>query len=137
MARFLMLIGMKRRSGFVTFDNLTAMLVILIIFTSAVVAAETKMRNYETAVNRQILHDKLVAVGSYIVNHQAVNDGNTIYPNWIDERNELDLYYIKNITGLSALEISFSSDNNMECIYRLVVAGSEKEIRKIYICGEL
>jgi len=94
-------------------------------------------------VESQVVFDKLVSIGDYMVKVGGVKKEDyglgvsKRYPNWIDEDRlgRLDVDGIKNEAGLDSLYVSLDEPGEGTCIYRIVVAGEEKAIRKLFVCG--
>ncbi len=96
--------------------------------------------------HRQQLFDRLVSVADYSAKiGLAMREGEVRHPNWLDLAKLTAGYSdsLREKAGLSSLYIGLEeppSDSSAPgypmCIYRLVVAGDGKEIRKLYVCGE-
>ena len=134
---------MNRFNGFISLDCMFSILpVLLLISFSAQFSSNIADRTY-SGIESQIVFDKLVSVGDYIVKVGGVKDeayglaGKKRYPNWIDEREleNVDVEGIKKEMGLNELKISLDVPGEGTCLYRIVVTGEEKEIRRLFICG--
>ncbi len=88
-------------------------------------------------VNNLLLQKKLFLISEYIVKTKAVRKNGFIHINWIDEDslNNLNLIMLKQHLGLNKLYVGFSRKYDV-CIYRLVVYGNDKKIKKLFVCGE-
>jgi hypothetical protein len=92
-----------------------------------------------------------VSIADYTVKSgAAIRNGSIRYPNWLAEGSVTEDYVegLRKRTGLSRLSIVIerSDAQNTEpetgnppvsgtCIYRLVVVGQTKEIRRLFVCG--
>ncbi len=138
----------SRYKAFISFDAMFSVMPVLVmlfyVFLSGSFLAEDAQKN----VDRQIVFDKLVSIGDYLVKKGIViteysDLGKPVlyYPNWIDE-NSLSALDAKALAEKSALgSLSISMDEPAEgdvCIYRLVVTGPDEDnlmIRQLFVCG--
>jgi hypothetical protein len=135
-----MMMRQSRSKGFVTFDALFSIIPILLLISITMQASADLSKRAQYHSHRQQVFDKLVSVADYTVKIGAARHyGNLRYPNWIDE-SRISEGYEKDMlekAGLSALYIGIDEpeDDYAVCLYRIVVVGPEKEIRKLFVCG--
>lgn len=133
----------NQSNAFVSFDAIFTILPLLLMVLYVLnVGSFISSKNSESIIRQQTFN-KVVSVADYIVkNRAAKTTGSTfskkLHPNWIDE-NELkavDGFALAKAVGLTTLSITldYPTDNNY-CIYRIVVTGTSKQIRKLYVCG--
>jgi len=127
----------KRFNGFIALESLLILLILILIlfYTLQTVAAATRQTQERWEAQQRF--NKLVSVADYIVKAGAVREyHNTRYPNWIDEARlaALPLPEFQEQMNLSSLAVGFSPSAG-SCIYRLVVVGDSKEIRRLFICA--
>lgn len=135
----LLMIRTSRCKGFISFDALFSILPIILIVSLAMERSMALARESEEAMHNQQSFDKLVSVADYTVKSGAAVRSNGIrYPNWIDEGALSEEYAValKNKTGLESLDITMDGPGgDGTCIYRIVVSGQQKEIRRLFVCG--
>ncbi len=130
----------RNSRGIVSLDALFSLLPILIMLVLVMNAEATVVRQSEDASHRQQVFNKLVSAADYTVKIGAVvRAGDVRYPNWVDERNMTNTYTdsLRERVGLDSLYVGFGgqSDSSVMCIYRLVVVGEGKAIRRLFLCG--
>jgi len=133
----------NRFNGFVSLDCMFSILPVLILISFTLQFSSNITERTYSGIESQIVFDKLVSVGDYIVKIEGVKSeeygltGKKRYPNWINERklSGVDVEGIRKEIGLDELEISLDMPKEGTCIYRIVVTGTEKEIRRLFICG--
>ncbi|MFH1520800.1 MAG: hypothetical protein ABID61_04090 [Candidatus Micrarchaeota archaeon] len=125
--------------AFITIDGMVSLLpILLILFLLAESISFLSNSNAKTSHN-QIFFNKLVSIADYTVKSgAAIHQDNIRYSNWIDEQ-KLNAQFVEDLrqkTDLNNLYISTTSQQNYSvCIYRLVVVGSNKDIKKLFVCG--
>ncbi len=131
---------MSKNKGFLVYDALFSILILFLI-SSYILAFfhyyETKISSY---LNSQILFNKLTTVSEYVVSSNDYN--NDIYPYAYSRTNYItNNFLFKNYEQEFGkklnikLKINFEPEENMTCIYRLVV-DNNKNIKKLYFCGD-
>ncbi len=129
----------NHNKAYVSLDTMFAIIPVLLIVAYTLNSMTVAKTNYENSVEKQNAFDKLVSAADSLVEYGlAKKDNEKYYQNWIME---IDNEVVKKTTsnsGLSGLMISLDepSMQNTTCIYRLVVYGADKQIKKIYFCGE-
>jgi len=127
--------------GFASLDALFCLLPIVLIVFIMMNASASLANHTRAASSRQALFDRLVSVADYTVKSGAAqHEGGVRYPNWLDA-DALSVGYVSDLrrrAGLESLHVSFDepAEPYGMCIYRLVVVGDEKEIRRLFICGD-
>ncbi len=144
----LLVVGMQNRyNGYLSFDALFSILpiVLMLIYTINITSYLTE--DTRDRVDRQILFDKLVSIGDYVVKagaavHETTLFGDTtFYPNWVSEASlfSLSRQDIADKAEVDDLYIGFDRQDDLTCIYRLVAMGPDRDklqIRKLYVCGD-
>lgn len=137
------IILLNQSKGFISFDAMFSIIPMLLIILYALntvnILSETAQRN----LNQQVIFNKLVSIADYTVKQGAVhtiyssNNPTMIYPNWLDEHqlDNLDIEHLKASSDLDYLYIGLDTPSDGTCVYRLVVTGSEKSIRQLFVCG--
>jgi hypothetical protein len=121
-------------------DALLSIVPVILMLTLLSQAAALLSKQGKDALERQQAFDKLVSAADYTVKQgAAVHESGLRYPNWLDESG-LGKGYAESLRkkeGLDELYIGLGEpDGDYEtCIYRLVVVGPSKEIRKLFVCG--
>ena len=130
----------SRYRGFTSFDALFSLvpMTMMLFFLLNTGAFLTNQANEK--MERQQAFDRLVSVADYTVKSGAVmRNGSVRYPNWIDEAKLSDEYVedLRARSGLRGLRISTDApDEGMEfCICRLAVAGDDRRIAQVFVCG--
>lgn len=132
-------------SGFLSFDAMLTFMPILLMAVYTISYANFLGEKNQNEMRAQILHDKLVSISELVVNDLAAEKtswqeqmANSVKPNWIDEDElaNVDRDGLASSIGLVKLEIGWQPGTAGNCIYRLVVAGKQKEIKQLFICGE-
>ena len=130
----------NRCKGMMSFDALFSMLPIVLISIFVIQTISVVGNKVDSQMEQQDLFDKLVSIADYSVKTGLVKATDSIrYPNWIAD--EIDQIYIERLrmkTGLQRLSISLDEpgENYRICIYRLVVSGEEKQISRLFVCGD-
>lgn len=124
--------------GFFAIENLVVLLVMLLLLLYTLHTIRQVIEGNSEYYNQQTRLDKLVSIADFIVKKGGAEEGaNAIYPNWINEQklSELQTEELAERIGLEKLYVGWEADDGT-CLYRLVVVGEEKEIRRLFICGE-
>lgn len=112
---------------------------VLLIVAYTMSNAVNYKNSYDNYVSNQNSFDRIVSSADYLVEYGlAVRSKEGYYPNWIMNIDQETIKKTKENSGLKNFAVEFDNPplDNSTCIYRIVVYGSEKEIRKIYFCGE-
>ena len=127
----------SRCRGFLAIESMVvALIVLLLLVYTLYVIGQTTERS-DRYFNDQSRFNRLVSVADYIVkNGAAAGTTDTRYPNWIDEDRleALDREALAERIGLDEVEADWTPGSGT-CLFRLVVVGQDKEIRKLYVCG--
>ena len=110
------------------------LLILFVLWQASISLATTSADTMET----QQKFNKLVSIADYTVKSGAVlREDNIRYPNWIDGNLLTENYAasLKESAGLDALHIGFYPEGSM-CVYRLVIVGQEKSIRRLFVCSQ-
>lgn len=126
--------------GFLSFDCLLSvipqLICILILFNVVNYYSKEISENIHDSQN----FDKLVIVSDFLIKSElALKIGSTRIPNYLTpEKRNGPLPPLASYLGFNSLEYSrgIPPQNSKNCIYRIMVANPEKEITKIYVCGE-
>lgn len=126
--------------GVLSLDALFSMVPVLAMLLLVMEIEAASVKQSEEASHRQQVFDRLVSAADYTVKSgAAVRDGGTRYPNWIDERNITATYTnsLRERIGLGSLYVGLGwpGEDYSMCIYRLVVVGEGKAIRRLFVCG--
>lgn len=129
----------NRSRGFITLDGMVSLLPILLIIFLLMQSTSLLSNSTSQSSHYQKVFNKLVAVADYTVKSgAAIHHDDLRYPNWIDEQ-KIDDQFISTLrqkTDLKTLYISTIPKQNYPiCIYRIVVTGSDKTIKKLFVCG--
>lgn len=130
----------SRYRGFFSLDALFGIVPVLLLSVILIQASSELAAKAERGFRDQQLFDKLVSAADHTVKSGGVvGDGAVRYPNWIDE-GKLTPGYAEDLRAalsLSELHISLSGpeEGHDACIYRIVVAGKEKRISRLHVCG--
>src|SRR3989338_483387 len=130
--------------AFLSFDAMFSILAIVLIVVYAMNANSYLARKATAQLNNQIIFDKLVSIGDYVVNNAGAkkelvyldSSRSIVYPNWVvdEELSSIRMSDIEKQMEVKNLYIGFdNSGNSKNCIFRLIVYGELKEIRKLYI----
>lgn len=130
----------SRYRGFFSLDALFCIVPVLLLSLMLVQASSELAAKAERESRAQQLFDKLVSAADHTVKSGGVvGDGIARHPNWIDEAKLTPGYAegLRSALSLSELHISLSGpeEGHEMCIYRLVVAGKEKRISRLHVCG--
>ena len=141
--------------GFISFDALFSMLIVVLLLLLFLNYYSYLSLEIKDKLSLQKKFNRIVSIADYLVKigmaHRTSNAGyanpfyfesSIRYPNWVDEsliptRHQIAIW-AKNI-GLKKLDVYFGTEPNDDyeiCIYRVVVVGPQKEISKLYVCGE-
>lgn len=141
-SRFDSWIGPK--AGFVSLDALFSIIPLIMMVSLVLGFTSTLVMESAIVMHRQQVFDKLVSIADYSVEYGLAEadpgdpDGKKI-PNLLDRSLLTDAYMddLKGRSGLGALHISLDnpSDDADNCIYRLVVEGDERAIKRLFVCG--
>jgi len=129
--------------AFMSFDILFGILPILMMIIYVMNTAQFLSSKSAEARLKQQNFDKLVSVADQLVKKSAVKNSGwsvgeeAVYPNWIDENalNGIDTKSFGKQLGLTFTVALDTRGNGAYCIYRIVVVGDKKEIRKLFVCG--
>ena len=129
--------------GFVSFDFMFSIIPLLLMISFTLHVSSHITERTSDYVESQIVFDKIVSIGDYLVKVGGIEKeeyGLSVskrYPNWIDEKRleSLDVDGIRRDMGLEYLRVSLDEPGEGTCIYRIVVTGEEKSIRKLFVCG--
>ena len=128
----------SRYKGVFTIDALMSIIPTLLIFVFLMNSMSLVADSEKRSSGQHDAFDRLVSVADYSVKSGlARHEGDVRYPNWIDGK--IEAAYVEDLrekAGFSELEISFSEPEMDTCIFRLVVVGEKKEMRKLYFCGD-
>lgn len=139
---FILAIPQSRSRGFLSFDAVfsllpVALMVLFVMALSAAVAGSAA-----AGMQRQEVFDKVVSAADYTVKtgYARVEADGLKRPNWMRDGG-IDEAYVEQLrarTGLGALEMGYGEPDGAHdaCIYRLVVVGDRKEIRRLFACGD-
>lgn len=134
----------NRYRGFASFDALFSILAVLMIILVMLSYFRLKTDEINENMEKQERFDRINEIADYLVRKGAVrtedlgNGETVVYPNWIDESRYygIDAGKLGEKSGIENLEISISEKPERGiCIYRLVVFGESREIRRFYVCG--
>lgn len=128
---------MSRYKGFASFDALASLVPILLVLLILWQTSISMAKASNDVMDNQQRFNKLVSIADYTVKSGAVmRDENIRYPNWIDEGLLTESYAdsLMEQTDLETLHIGMQAEGGM-CIYRLVVSGQEKTIKRLFVCG--
>ena len=128
----------SRYKGIFTIDALMSIIPTLLIFVFLMNAMSLVAESDRRSSEQHDVFDRLVSVADYSVKSGlARHEGDVRYPNWLDGK--IEAAYVEDLrekVGFSTLEISFTEPEMDTCIFRLVVVGENKEMRKLYFCGD-
>jgi len=130
----------NRYRGFASLDALASLVPILLMLSLLYQASSAMAEDSRDRMSRQQTYDKLVSIADHTVKSGAVvREGDIRHPNWIDESLLGDGYAasLRDQASLADLYIGMDEPEAEYdfCIYRLVVAGEEKAIRRLFVCG--
>lgn len=115
------------------------MLMLMLLST----AVSSLMHDADEAARRQAVFGKTASVADYTVKIGAArHEGDVRYPNWLDT-DRLNPEYSESMrvrAGLSRIYVGLEEPDGGDgefgaCLYRLVVIGDDKAIRKLHVCG--
>jgi len=133
-------IGTESRKAFSSFDAMLSIIPILMLVVFVMNLNSYVVHKTAEQTHQQQIFNKLVSIADYTVKSGAVRtSGDIKYPNWIDQTKLSDTYIgdLKSRAALSNLDISLGSPSDFSvCIYRLVVIGDDKQIARIFVCGD-
>ena len=128
----------SRYKAFIALESLVVMLILLVLMFYVIHTIKTIVENNSSYAKKQQRFDKLVSIADNMVKSGLAKESSDArYPNWVDENKfaSLDAEVYRKQFSLSKLSIAFQQGEGV-CIYRLVVFGEQKEIKKLFICGE-
>ena len=134
-------INMSRSKGFSSFDAMFSLVPVVMMLLFVMELSSYLAFTVAETAHRQQLFNKLVSVADYTVKTGAVRIVDSAkYPNWLDE-GKIDEPYVDGLrkdAGLSRLMISLQEpqEDFSFCIYRLVVVGEDKQMKRLFVCGE-
>ena len=132
------------------FATLPIILIVVYTLTHAAYLSDNRIRNLE----EEVTFHKLVSVSDIIVKQLAVQKSgggwdSKFEPNLIDESelSSINPSAVAESIGLKSIYIGFephgaqsvqsgTKKQNSICVYRIVVSGEFREIRKLFICGD-
>lgn len=132
---------MSRSKGFSSFDAMFSLVPIVMMLLFVMELSSHFTFTVAEKAHRQQVFNKLVSIADYTVKTGAVRIADNVkYPNWLDE-NKIDESYVDGLredAGLSRLMVSLQEPQEefSFCIYRLVVLGEEKQMKRLFVCGE-
>lgn len=133
---------LSRYKGFISIDLMLSIVPIMLMLLFYVQYSAYYTHRTVEVMERQSTFNKLVTIADYVVKMRAktISDeaGNpqAVYPNWLDEDSlSFDVEKMREDAGLNKLSVGFSKGEGI-CIYRIVVYGKDKEIRRLFVCGE-
>ncbi len=118
----------QQNKGFVIFDFVLSATILTIIFYVLISTFYLLERSYVIEDQKKL--DQLIVFSEYILSEYAYEIGGVKQQNWVRDT----ISKTRKIGGLK-LHAGFSQTGDF-CIYRLVVSGENKKIKKLYICGE-
>ena len=121
--------------GIISFDALFSLIPLLLMFLFLMQMMQAMSE--DIMGEERDTFDKLVSIADYTVKVGAARkEGGLRYPNWID--GIPDYTDLQERSNLSRLYISLSEpeDDYSICIYRLVVVGDQKKIKRVFVCGD-
>ncbi|MBD3210023.1 hypothetical protein GF318_01435 [Candidatus Micrarchaeota archaeon] len=131
----------SRSKGFSSFDALLSIIPLVLLIVLLLHLSAVYSRAAGEKVHRQIVFDKLVSIADYTVRSGIARKENGIrYPNWV-EPDRLGFQYAERLrirSGLARLYIGCEKppDRYSVCISRLVVVGEDKEMKRLFACGD-
>ena len=134
-----MMTNQSRYRGFASLDALASLVPTLLMLLILWQASTSLAKSSSESMERQETFNKLVSIADYTVKSGAVmREGDLRYPNWMDEGLITESYVesLQKSAGLESLHIGMASGDHGMCIYRLVVSGEEKSIKKLFVCGD-
>lgn len=127
----------SRYAGFLAFESLIMLLVLVTLLAYLLWSVRISSERSDRYFSEQSRFNRLTSVADYIVKRGAAYEAeDRVYPNWIDEGKlaTLDSGALGRQAGLAYMSAGWSEGQGT-CLFRLVVAGEKKEIRKLYVCG--
>ena len=132
------------KAGFVSLDALFSMIPLIMMVSLVLGFTSTIMKESAVSMHRQQVFDKVVSIADYSAGYGLAEadpddpEGKKVQ-NLID-RSLITQAYIDDLmerSGLGKLHISLdgSSDDMDVCIYRLVVEGNGRAIKRLFVCG--
>ena len=132
----------SRFRGFISIDLMLSIVPIMLMLLFYVQYSVYYSARTMEAMERQSTFNKLVAIADYVVKTKArtvadeTGNPKAVYPNWLtDDSMNFDVEKIRESAGLERLSIGFSEGEGI-CVYRIVVYGEDKRIRRLFVCGE-
>lgn len=130
----------RRRRGFISLDAMLSLVPFALMLLLLANSISSLIGDAEEASRRMQTFDKVASAADYTVKSGAArHEGGIRYPNWLDTA-RLTADYSASLaqrSGLSELEISLDMPEGgyAVCIYRIVVVGDDRGIRKLHVCG--
>jgi hypothetical protein len=130
----------SRYNGFASFDAMLSVVPVMLMMLFLLNLSSLSASSVDERMHRQEVFDKLVSIADYSVKSGAVMRVDDIrYPNWVDGALLTDSYAedLRVRASLGELYISLREpdDAYQACIYRLVVTGDEKALKRLHVCG--
>lgn len=131
----------NRFKAFLSFDGMFSTVPVILMLCFVLSISAILAHDAAEKIHRQRVFDRLVSIADYTVKAGAARTTpeGLRYPNWVDESRLTDAYAddLKTRAGLAELQISFSKPGTPfdACIYRIVVAGEDRHIARIFVCG--
>lgn len=130
-------LGAPSTKGFVTYDTLFSLIVIVIMMFEIVYTVNTVIHRVDNYKRGQTVLNNLVIVGDYVVNYCVKKTGTSSddisYPGNVELSPECSSG-LKDKFGFNELNIGFSKTGGDTCIYRIVLQGDNPKM--LYICGD-
>lgn len=132
---------MSRSKGFSSFDAIFSLVPILMMLLFVMELSSHFAFTVAEKTHRQQVFNKLVSIADHTVKTGAVRVVDSAkYPNWLEEGkiNESYVDALREDAGLSRLMVSLQEPQEgfSFCIYRLVVVGENKQVKRLFVCGE-
>ncbi len=132
---------MSRSKGFSSFDAMFSLIPIVMMLLFVMELSSHFTSAVAEKAHRQQVFNKLVSIADYTVKTGAVRIVDSAkYPNWLDG-SKIDGPYVEGLrgdAGLSRLMVSLQEPQGefSFCVYRLVVVGEGKQVKRLFVCGE-
>ncbi len=130
---------MKKR-GLYQIDTLLATTIVLLMVALILAKVRQLAEARQQAIRSQMLLDRLLAFSEYEIAKLSVRSSNpypnnVVYTNWIMSLNKDQIEQDAEKFNLS-VDVGFSPTEHGTCIYRIIAFGEDKEVKKLYFCGE-
>lgn len=133
---------LSRSKAFISIDLMLSIVPIVLMLLFYVQYSVYYTHRTVEVMERQSTFNKLVSIADYVVKMRArtisdeVGNPQAVYPNWLtDESLSFDVENIREGAGLDKLSVGFSRGEGV-CVYRIVAYGKDREIRRLFVCGE-